>query len=102
MDADQLLSALESRGIEFGSSSSRDMSSASLKTLTDAPILERAVELFSTIMAEPQFPQEALERERARAECERDDVRVCSSEAIEVVDHLSCRWWGRGGCPRWW
>ena len=67
MDADQLLNALESRGIEFGSSSSRDMSSASLKTLTDAPILVRAVELFATILAQPTFPEDALERERGRA-----------------------------------
>ena len=67
LDADELAAALDSMGIEFGSSSSKDMSRASLKTLTDAPILDRAVDLFATILAEPQFPEDALERERGRA-----------------------------------
>jgi zinc protease len=67
LDADQLAGALDSMGIEFGGASSRDMSRMTLKTLTDAPILERAVELFSSILSEPRFPEDALERERARA-----------------------------------
>ena len=67
LEADQLLGALDSMGIEFGSSSSRDMSRVSLKTLTDTPILDRAVDLFATIVSVPLFPSDALERERRRA-----------------------------------
>jgi zinc protease len=67
MNADQLLGALESMGIEFGSSSSKDMSSVSLKTLSDAPILARGVEIFTTILSAPTFPEMALERERGAA-----------------------------------
>ena len=53
LDTDQLAAALDSMGIEFGSSSSRDMSRATLKTLTDPPILDHAVELFATILSKP-------------------------------------------------
>ena len=66
LDTDQLAAALDSMGIEFGSSSSRDMSRATLKTLTDPPILDRAVELFATILSKPLLPAGALERERSR------------------------------------
>ena len=66
LDTDQLAAALDSMGIEFGSSSSRDMSRATLKTLTDPPILDRAVELFATILSKPLLPAGALERERRR------------------------------------
>jgi zinc protease len=67
LNADQLVGALDAMGIEFGSSSSRDMSRATLKTLTDLPIMSRAVELFATILSAPVFPGDALERERNRA-----------------------------------
>ncbi len=55
---------LESIGAEFSAESGRDMSVFELRSLSDEPLLGRAVDTFSKLMQQPTFPEDALERTR--------------------------------------
>ncbi|MFL6649659.1 MAG: M16 family metallopeptidase [Sulfurifustaceae bacterium] len=67
MNADQIASGFENLGAEFGNSSERDMSILELRSLADSKLLNPALDLFAAVVGRPTFPQDALERERARA-----------------------------------
>jgi zinc protease len=68
LDVDQIASGFENLGAEFGSTSERDMAVVELRSLSDAKLLNPALDLFAKVVSQPAFPEDALERERARAE----------------------------------
>lgn len=64
MNADQIAEASDSVGALMGFSSHQDMAVASLRSVTDPTLFEPAVTLFSQLLTEPDFPQDALQRIR--------------------------------------
>ncbi len=65
-DADEIAVRFESLGAEFSTGAERDMATVSLRSLSDAALLNPALKLFAQILARPTFPEESLDRERAR------------------------------------
>ena len=65
-DADAIAAGFENLGAEFGTGVDRDMATVELRSLSDRKLLQPALDLFATVIAEPTFPQDAFERERAR------------------------------------
>jgi len=66
LDAGQLAERFESIGARFGNSAHRDMATLSLRTLSDKPVFDAAVQTLTTILTRPDFPEKALQRERGR------------------------------------
>ncbi|MCF6230579.1 MAG: insulinase family protein [Gammaproteobacteria bacterium] len=64
LNADQIAETIDSVGAAIGFSAHRDMAVASLRSVTDAKLLEPAVSLFQKILTQPDFPEEALSRIR--------------------------------------
>ena len=64
--ADELARRVDSLGLRLGASSSRDMLSAHVTSLTEGDTTARAWRLLTTILTEPAFSPEALKRERRR------------------------------------
>lgn len=67
LNADQIALGFERLGAEFGTSAERDMAVVELRSLSDRKRLDPALDLLATVLAKPSFPEDALERERARA-----------------------------------
>ena len=67
LDADAIASGFENLGAEFDSAVDRDTASVDLRSLSDRKLLDPALDLLATVIAQPTFPADALERERARA-----------------------------------
>lgn len=67
LDADAVANRFESLGADFGAGSDRDMTTVDLRSLTDPRLLGPATALYSGLLTQPSFPDEALTRERARA-----------------------------------
>ena len=63
-DADALAERLESRGIELGSSSLRDMAWVSVRSLVEPEVLNVALDTAATVLAKPRFDDVAVERVR--------------------------------------
>lgn len=53
-------------GAQFGGRAQRDSASFSLRSLTREDLLNPALSLFAEVMSQPSFPQEVLERDKAR------------------------------------
>jgi zinc protease len=66
MDQDALAEAIESTGAQIGAGSDADKVVASLKSLSETEILEKASDLFASTLSAPTFNPDVLERERAR------------------------------------
>ncbi len=66
MNADEIADAFAAVGAQFGSSSHRDMSIVSLRSLTQTDLLDKAVDTMTQVINQPSFPEESLERERKR------------------------------------
>jgi zinc protease len=64
LSADQVAIKLDELGVEFSSESHRDMAVVHLRTLTEADVLTKAIDIFSSILQSPSFPTESLEREK--------------------------------------
>jgi zinc protease len=64
LTAQTLSERFEATGAQFNNSSGREMASVGLRSLTESPYLERAVETLGLVLQKPDFPAEALERER--------------------------------------
>ncbi len=56
----------ESVGAQFGNNASIDMATVSLRTLTQKPLYDKAVETLKTILAKPTFHQADFDREQKR------------------------------------
>lgn len=65
-DAQQLAESFESVGAQFGNDSLRDMAYLGVRTLTDEHYLNAAIDTLAAVLARPDFPQQAFERELAR------------------------------------
>jgi zinc protease len=66
MDEETIAEALASVGADYSSQSARDMAVMELRVLSERDLMEPALEVFARILAEPDFPAAALERERQR------------------------------------
>jgi zinc protease len=60
--ADQIATAFEDIGANFGSASQRDMAQVSLRSLTAEPALSKALAMMETVLTKPDFSQDAFER----------------------------------------
>lgn len=66
LDADAISQGFESLGALYGSDSGYDSSSVSIRTLTEEKLLSKAIENLKRVVSKPDFPDDALERQRAR------------------------------------
>jgi len=64
LDADAIAERFDAIGAHFSNSALRDMSVVSLRTLTDKKLLNSALDTFATVLQQPTFPADALERVR--------------------------------------
>ncbi|MFU8788809.1 MAG: M16 family metallopeptidase [Methylobacter sp.] len=65
-NADDIAQRFESVGAQFGSSVSNDMASVSLRTLTDKPLFDKALETMRVILTQPSFNEADFQREKSR------------------------------------
>lgn len=61
-DADEIAERVESVGAILSIDSLRDMAIVSLRSLTEAKALDKAIETMATVIAKPVFKQDALDR----------------------------------------
>jgi len=66
-DSKAIAEGFEDRGAVISTSSLRDMAIVSLRTLSAPKYLDPVTDLMSQLVSKPSFPQDSLERERARA-----------------------------------
>ena len=66
LDENALGEAWADLGAQFGAGASADRMSFSLRTLTDPPLLDKAVALAARQIAEPSYPDAVWQRERQR------------------------------------
>ncbi|MEM1243289.1 MAG: pitrilysin family protein [Pseudomonadota bacterium] len=62
LNADAIAAQFANLGVIFTSSTNRDMTSLSLRSLTKAEVLQPALKLFTTLLSKPTFPQKAFAR----------------------------------------
>ncbi len=62
LSADEIAENFADTGAIFGSSSSRDSSAFSLRTLIEKPLMEKALLTFSDIIKNPIFPEDSFAR----------------------------------------
>jgi zinc protease len=65
LDADTIAERIEAVGAELGTGADRDMTSASLRSLTQPETLRAALDILTRVVAAPEFPAADLERVRA-------------------------------------
>lgn len=66
LDADEIAARLEGVGARLGSGAARDMAWVNLRSLVDADLLEPALALMASVIAEPDFRSADFSRERER------------------------------------
>ena len=66
-DADTIAQRFESVGASFSSVSSLDMTSVALRTLTDKPLFDTAIDTLEVILSQPRFNRADFEREKNRS-----------------------------------
>lgn len=66
LNADEIAERFESIGAQFGNGAYRDMATLSLRTLSEKKVFDKAVATLAKILLQPNFPKDALERERSR------------------------------------
>jgi len=64
LSADKIAEQFDSVGAQFGNGIDKDMASISLRSLTDAQLLEPALTLFTTVLTQPDFQPTDFERVR--------------------------------------
>ena len=67
LDSKAIAEGFEDRGARVGTSSHRDMAIVSLRSLSDKQYLDPVVDLLTTVITEPSFPEKNLAREKARS-----------------------------------
>jgi zinc protease len=65
-NADEIAQRFESVGALFGVSNSIDMATVSLRTLTDKPLFDKALETMQVILTQPAFNEADFQREKNR------------------------------------
>jgi zinc protease len=66
LSANQIAEHFAAIGARFSNSAQRDMAVLSLRTLSEKKIFDEAVDMLAKILAQPDFPKNAFERERSR------------------------------------
>jgi zinc protease len=66
LNADQIAEQFDALGARFSNSSERDMAVVSLRSLSEADVLDPAITLLNKILTQPTFPDDAFARERKR------------------------------------
>jgi len=66
LDADAIASGFENLGADFATSADRENAAVQLRSLSDRKLLDPALDLLATVIAQPTFPDDSFERERAR------------------------------------
>jgi len=66
LDADQIASRFGDLGADFGAGSERDMAWVSLRSLSEAKLLDPAVDTLATVLTQPSFPVADFAREQKR------------------------------------
>jgi len=66
LDAGQIARRLEDQGARLSLGAGREQASISLRSLGDEEALDAALDVLARVLAEPDFPDDALERERQR------------------------------------
>jgi len=64
LNADQVAEQFEGLGARFGAASLRDMAVVSIRSLSDKVILDKALDLFSKVVANPTLPEKSFQRNR--------------------------------------
>lgn len=64
LDSDQIAANFDSVGAQFGVNANHDMTSVSLRTLSDPKILKSAFETYIDVISDADFPKTAIERVR--------------------------------------
>ena len=62
LDTNQIATAFEDVGAQFGNSSQRDMAMLSMRSLTAESALKPALTMFTTVLTKPDFPQDSFDR----------------------------------------
>ncbi|WP_438971067.1 M16 family metallopeptidase [Methylophaga sp.] len=62
MNADQIATAFASVGAKYSASSQRDMAVVSLRSLTEQKAFSQALNMFSSVLHTPSFPEASFER----------------------------------------
>jgi len=83
LDATEIAARLEDVGAGVGTGAERDMAWLSLRSLTDPELLEPALDTVASVLGNPDFPPEDLERERARTLVALDKQRESPSEMAQ-------------------
>lgn len=65
---EELAQGFERLGAEFRSSSARDMAVMELRVLTDAALMNPALELFADVLANPVFPEKNYQRVHSQSQ----------------------------------
>lgn len=65
-DAEKIAQRFESVGANFGAASSIDNASVTLRTLTDKPLFDKAIETMHVILSKPHFAENDFAREKNR------------------------------------
>ena len=82
-DAQQLAVSFESVGAQFSNDSLRDMAYVGVRTLTDEQYMQAAISTLADVLARPDFPEDAFERELARMEVALEARKQSPSDIAE-------------------
>ena len=66
LTADQISQGFADIGVQYSASSGRDYASISLRSLSDSAVLEQALINLNRVLTKPDFPAEALNRQKNR------------------------------------
>lgn len=66
MSADEISTAFEAIGANYGTSLDRDKASVQLRTLSDKQTRAKALDTLAKVISQPEFPQDDLDREKRR------------------------------------
>jgi zinc protease len=83
LSADAIAQRFAELGARFAAESHRDMATAELRTLSEAPTLAAAAELTATVLGRPDFPADALERVRRQILVSLQQVEQSPDELAE-------------------
>ena len=67
LTADQISQGFDNLGANYGASAGYDSASISLRSLSDPALLEPALENLARVLVKPDFPEDALARQKNRA-----------------------------------
>ncbi|NOZ52187.1 MAG: insulinase family protein [Gammaproteobacteria bacterium] len=66
LNANQISERFDELGVRFSTDAQRDMAALKLRSLSEPGVLQNALETLALVLTEPEFPEEAFQRERKR------------------------------------